>query len=578
MPGSGTWVIATGDGKGTQMNSILMVVVAVIVILLVFVMFSLDDQEEYTVDENPARPESEDAGAMNAASAAAGQAGGAPNEPPGVSREAGVDVPPQAVSAAARQRRFKAEQAGDARSLADIDSVQVGSEEDLRYRLLLDDQVPPPTEVSVKQGVAVIVQIRLPEELQTDQETWAQTLASVEAILSPEKAPFPYSVYLTSQFDHLWLFGIDEERDDPVFEAIVCAFDAVRRFKKALESQPALQAARARLSVGISSGKIARIKRGPLGPVSHAGKAVYTAEALSEVAGDFMIYVDDDVHRLAIPLFDFREWKPIKLRPALPPIPFYEVMGWNKKEEMFAFASHKESYARRAVAVAFRYLEFDDMGPLINLMNDADEKVVLETLATLAEIGDPRGMGMLKKILPEARDPMVRSGILKAFGGIGSSEVIPLLKASMKDAHWLVRYQAVLSMARLGGSDALKHIEELASDDDGAVRAAVHQVKYLETQNKADLDALNELLGDLSGRARKAAAEALIKIGTREALSMVARSFHQQEPGLCRHILRLLMECRSQSLYQTFLTLFQHSGEKLRPEIVAAVRRARLVG
>lgn len=557
------------------MNSILMVVVAVIVILLVFVMFSLDDQEEYTADENASNPDSETSETGDPASAAVADGRGS-DEPPGTAQPSSQNVP-QTGSVAARQRRLKAERAGDASSPAEMENVQVGSEEDLRYRLLLDDQVPPPTEVALKQGVAVVVQIRLPEELQSEQETWAKTLAAVEAILSPEKAPFPYSVYLTSQFDHLWLFGIDEERDDPIFEAIVCAFDAVRRFKKALEAQPALQAARARLAVGISSGKIARIKRGPLGPVSHAGKAVYMAETLSEAAGDFMVYVDEDVHRLAIPLFDFREWKPIKLRPSLPPIPFFEVMGWNKKEEMFAFASHKEAYARRAVAVAFRYLEFDDLGPLLGLLSDPDEKVVLETLSTIAEIGDARAMGMLKKLLPESRDPMIRSGILKAFGGIGSAEVIPLIKASMKDAQWQVRYQAVLAMAGLAGTECLKHIEELAGDDDGAVRAAVHQVKYLETQNRAELEALNELLTDLSGRARKAAAEALIKIGTREALAMVAKTFHDQEAALCRHILRLLMECRSQSLYQTFLTLFQHSGEKLRPEIVAAVRRARLV-
>lgn len=559
------------------MNSILMVVVAVIVILLVFVMFSLDDQEEYTVDENTENTDSKPVDDENPASAVAENSDRARDEAPADARAIPPENVPQSASVAARQRRIKAERAGDASTPSELENVQVGSEEDLRYRLLLDDQVPPPTEVGVKQGVAVVVQIRLPEELQSEQETWAQTLGAVEAILSPEKAPFPYSVYLTSQFDHLWLFGIDEERDDPIFEAIVCAFDAVRRFKKALESQPALQAAKARLAVGISSGKIARIKRGPLGPVSHAGKAVYMAETLSEAAGDFMVYVDEEVHRLAIPLFDFREWKPIKLRPSLPPIPFFEVMGWNKKEEMFAFASHKEAYARRAVAVAFRYLEFDDLGPLLGLLSDPDEKVVLETLSTIAEIGDARAMGMLKKILPEARDPVVRSAIVKAFGGIGSSEVIPLVKASMKDAQWQVRYQAVLTMARLAGNDGLKHIEELAGDDDGAVRAAVHQVKFLETQSKADLEALNELLTDLSGRARKAAAEALIKIGTREALTMVARGFHDQEAALCRHILRLLMECRSQSLYQTFLSLFQHSGEKLRPEIVAAVRRARLV-
>lgn len=548
------------------MNSILMVVVAVIVILLVFVMFSLDDQEELPTDESETRPEpAPDASVQSV-------------EPQPVETRASRNEPPP--DAAVQGNAIRPAPAAPVAPLAPPapDFVETGSEQDLQYRLLLEDQVPPPTDVLMKQGVAVVVQIRFPEEFQAGQSSLAEALAAAEAILAPEKAPFPFSVYLTRQFDQLWLFGIDEVRDDPVFEAIVCAFDAMRRFKKALESQPVLHDARARLAVGISSGMIGRIKRGPLGPIAHAGKAVYVAETLSEAAGDFMVYVDEDIHRLSLPLFDFREWKPIKLRSPLPPMPFFEVMGWNKKEEMFAFATHKEAHARRAVAVAFRYLELDDLGPLLSLLSDPDEKVALEALSTVAEIGDARALGMLKKILPESKNPLIRSAVLKAFGGIGSQEVIPLLKASMMDAHWMVRYQAVLSMARISGPDCLKHAEELASDDDGAVRAACHQVRFQETQNPGELTALNELLTDLSVRARKAAAEALIKIGTREALGMIARSFHDQEDELCRHILRLLTECRSQTLYQTFLTLFQRSNEELRPDIVAAVRRARLVG
>ncbi|HNW36834.1 MAG TPA: hypothetical protein PKM25_17980, partial [Candidatus Ozemobacteraceae bacterium] len=310
------------------MNSILMVVVAVIVILLVFVMFSLDDQEELPVDETALKPGSGEDGENEATDGPADETRGV------VAKPASADERPQAP--------------GSVMTAAGPEPVEPGTEQDLQYRLLLDDQVPSPTDVIVKQAVAVVVQIRFPEEFQAEQEAWAKVLGAAEAILAPEKAPFPYSVYLTRQFDHLWLFGIDEERDDPIFEAIVCAFDAVRRFKKALESQPLLSSARARLAVGISSGKVVRIKRGPLGPVSHAGTAVYLAETLAEAAGDFMVYVDEDVHKLSLPLFDFREWKPIKLRPPLPPMAFFEVMGWNKKEEMFAFASHKEAYARRA--------------------------------------------------------------------------------------------------------------------------------------------------------------------------------------------------------------------------------------
>lgn len=541
------------------MNSIMMIVAAVIAILLVFIIFSQDDHEEEQGDKFPTTLGMEKAAPV------------APVPPTSGGVEPMGDNPQPPPVTPIDQFQGHSQEFPPAK-----EEIPTGSEQDLKFRLLLDDQMPTPKTAHVVQAVAAVVQFRFPEALNGDANAFISRLAKVETILDPDQAPFPFSVYLAGQTDRLLLFGFEEDRDDAIFEALVTAFDLTTRFKKLLEGDEALLQSKARISIGISFGLITRITRGIVGPITHAGKTVYLAETLAEAAGDFQIYVDEEIHRQSLPLFDFREWKPMKLRPPLPAVAFFEVIGWNKKEDIFAFANHKESFARRAVAVAYRYLDFDDMAPLLGLLADDDEKVTLEALATISEIGDERALGILKKILPDAKNPGLRSAIIEAFGKVGNQEIVPVLLASTKDTNWQVRFHAMRSLYKIAGNEAIKHIEHMTEDNNGAVRAAIHHILYNQYRTDNHLNALKELLMDLSLRARKAAAEALVEIATQTSLSLVAQSFTAQENDLRRHILRLFIRAKSSNLYQNFLNVFHDVDEKDRGEVIAAVRRARL--
>ncbi|MBF0499969.1 MAG: HEAT repeat domain-containing protein [Candidatus Riflebacteria bacterium] len=566
-----------------MMNAILMVIAALIVILLVFVIFSQDD-----FDDSDERLSGESFTGSGSNTASLKEfAGNSPTILSPSTLGSSADASPGTAA-----RTFTGVVSGNSQVSADASSlpplkpfvmptaepsVKVGSEEDLRFRRLLDDQLAPISDLKTTSAVAAVVQLRFPEDVLASQTGFIPLFQAAESLLSPEAVDFPFSVYLGNQMDRLWLFGFDEERDDAVFEALVCAKDVISRFKKGLENNASLAQARARISIGMAFGDVTRTMRGPLGAVNHVGKAVYLAEILAEAAGDFMIYVDSDIHRLSLPLFDYREWRPTKLRDSLPPIAFFEVMGWNKKEEIFAFAAHQEAYARRSVAVAYRYLDFEELGPLLQLLADGDEKVVMEALATVAVIGDERAIGILKKILPEAQKPSIRAAIIEAMGRIGKEDIMPVLLASSKDVNWQVRFQAARGLYRVAGNEAIRHLEELRNDEDGAVRAAIFRIFYAHSLAEKDLIALGELLTDLSVRARKAAMEALVDIGTPLSLRILARSFRDQEPDGRRHLLRLLMSSTESSLYQCFLNIFYEADERQRADIVLAMRRAKLV-
>lgn len=548
------------------MNSILMIVIAVVILLLVFVMFSLDDQEEDTGFLSDEKEDSPAVPARSEPKLESEPAAAAADSPP-----AAAEVP-QKPAEKAPVRQIQRAAADDKISL-----LEVGSEEDLRLRILLDQRLGAPADIEDHDAVVAAVQIRFPEEVLADRESLLKLIRRAEAVFDKEFS-FDFSCFAGSQLDRIWVFGRDEGRDDALFEALVVSFEVISRFKRTLESDSILRESRARVAVGLAMGKLVRIGRGMVAEPTWVGKPAYLAETLAEAALDFSIYVSEDIHKAALPLFDFREWKPVKLRSPLPPIPTYELVGWNKPEEIASYASHNDAAARRAVAVAYRYLELDSkLQPLVELIGDADEKVALEALETVKVIGSEQSLGLLKRIFPETQDPVFRSAIIDAFASIGRNEVVPVILGSTKEASWKVRLAAAQALYKLAGNDALKHLEHLLEDPDGAVKACVNGAFFRATGKKEYLEVLAGLITDLSKRTRKAAADELLAIESEAALKMVIASFSEQEFELQKHILRRLEFSRSKILYQCFLSIFKTSGEKIRPFIAEAVRRAGLV-
>jgi HEAT repeat protein len=545
-----------------------MIVIAVVILLLVFVMFSLDEQEEEMDFLQEELAEAEDNTVAEVETVASKEV--KVIDPPKIEpQEESVSAEPEAKTAPAISNSSEL--------LEPVEYSEIGSEEDLRFRLNLSQRLSLPTYPDDFKGVVAAVQIRFPEEVLDDKNKLIKNISAAEELFEKEFS-FSYEAYRSTQLNQLWFFDESDDRDDALFEALVVAFEVVSRFKKSLERNDSLREAKARVSVGLSKGQLLKVNRGDMANPSWIGKPAYMAETLAEAAGDFSIYVDQDIHKSALPLFDFREWKPIKLRSPLPAIPLFELVGWNKPDEIAKYASHEDSFSRKAVAIAYRYLDLDDhIQPLLGLLSDTDEKVAMEALETIRVIGTDTALGLLKRIFPEAQEPKFRSAIIDAFGSIGNSGVLPVILGSTKEGSWKVRYSAARTLYMLSKKDALKHLEELLEDKDGAVRAAVNSIFYKETAQAKYLSALTELLTDISSRARKAAADELLKMDTEKTIGIITKSFKDQELELQKHILRQLEFSRCKILYQCFLTIFKNSDERTRTNVLEAVRRAQLV-
>ncbi len=547
------------------MNSILMIVIAVVILLLVFVMFSLDEQED-EVDFLAEEPDGEETGVIareninEEVASTASDPGSVPSE-----KTALNSTPSKPVSV------------GVTKKMNSIPIIEKGGEEDLRLRLDVRQRLPLPVESLGEKTVVAAIQLRFSGDNLENKKEFNKALKEAELLLERDFS-FDFSCYPATQLNRFWFFNSDSESDDPLFEALVVAFEVVSRFKKALETSALLQESKAKVTVGLSSGEMVKVDRGFIAEPSWVGMPAYLAETLAEAAGDFSIYVDEKIHKAALPLFDFREWKPIKLRSPLPAVPIYELVGWNKPDEIASFAAHPEAASRRAVAVAYRYLALDDHAqPLLELLSDSDEKVALEALGTIKEIGSDSCLGLLKKIFPEAQEPIFRSAIIDAFASIGRSEVVPVILGSTKEGSWKVRYSAAKALYKLSGKESLRHLEDLLEDGDGAVKAAVNSIFYRETGKSTYLENMRDLMDDLSIRARKSTADELLSLDNEKTIQIIVDSFADQEFELQRYILGKLEFSKSKLLYQCFLTIFKITDERIRPYIIEAVRRSELV-
>ena len=458
---------------------------------------------------------------------------------------------------------------------SNIPLLEVGSEEDLRLRLEIKQNIAQPVSLEKSKTVAAVVQLRFPDEVMRNSTNFVEILSHAEKVFEKEFS-FPFNTFQATQFNRIWIFEPSEDRDI-VIEALIDAYEATIRFRKALEADKLLKENRVRIAIGVSAGDMTFISRGVNSEPTLVGMPIYLAETLAEIVGDFGIYVDSNIHNATIPLFDFREWKPTVVRTTLPPIPLYELVGWNKPAEIATYVKHEDPSARRAVAVAYKYFELEDPHPLIELLTDKDKNVAYEAINTISFIGSEKMNGVLKIRLREATDSDIKSKIIEAFGNAGNPSLLPVVLGSTKESSWKVRLAATKALYQLGGKESLTHLEAMLKDPDSIVRVVANSIFYKETNKAEYFSMLVDALGDASKRARATAVDCLMAIGSDNSLKEITNSFANQESDLQKHILSKMLDSKSKILYQCFLTMFKNSNESLRPHIVEAVRRAGIV-
>ena len=85
-------------------------------------------------------------------------------------------------------------------------------------------------------------------------------------------------------------------------------------------------------------------------------------------------------------------------------------------------------------------------------------------IATLGELGDPRGFDLLQEALSSDNN-LVQTAAISSLGELGDRQAVPMLIPFADNEDWQVRYRLVQALGRLGGEQAHSLLEQLAQDE-----------------------------------------------------------------------------------------------------------------
>lgn len=124
-----------------------------------------------------------------------------------------------------------------------------------------------------------------------------------------------------------------------------------------------------------------------------------------------------------------------------------------------------EPDVRSAAADSIGALQLTDLfEALYQVYTETSEWLLqFSIIATLGELGDPRGFDLLETAL-ESDIELVRTAAVGALGELGDPRAIALLKPLASHEDWQLRYRVVQALNHLGGEEAQAILNDLADD------------------------------------------------------------------------------------------------------------------
>jgi HEAT repeat protein len=115
---------------------------------------------------------------------------------------------------------------------------------------------------------------------------------------------------------------------------------------------------------------------------------------------------------------------------------------------------------------------FEDLQQLYN--TTPEWLVQFSIIATLGELGDARGLELLKQAL-SSENELVQTAAISSLGELGDMQAIPLLTPFASNSDWQIRYRVAQALNRLGSSEAQEVLQTLAHDQVEAVANEAQQ-------------------------------------------------------------------------------------------------------
>ncbi len=105
---------------------------------------------------------------------------------------------------------------------------------------------------------------------------------------------------------------------------------------------------------------------------------------------------------------------------------------------------------------------YDDLAKVYH--QTSEWLVQFSIIATLGELGEPRGFELLEEAL-NSEINLLQTAAIGSLGELGDPRAVELLIPFANNEDWQIRYRLVQALGRLGGEKAQKILQQLANDE-----------------------------------------------------------------------------------------------------------------
>ena len=173
-------------------------------------------------------------------------------------------------------------------------------------------------------------------------------------------------------------------------------------------------------------------------------------------------------------------------------------------------------------------------------LTDVDEKVRLDAVRLLAEIGSEQAGALLIGVLGD-ESAQVRAEAANALGERGGDTAIPILQGMLHDADGVVRETAIDALTDIGGAESARVLSAFLDNAEASMREQTVEALAV-IGGPIATQALLRAMEDKEYDVRKVAIHALADIGDEDAVRAITRALDDEELSLRQEAARALAE------------------------------------
>jgi serine/threonine-protein kinase len=212
-----------------------------------------------------------------------------------------------------------------------------------------------------------------------------------------------------------------------------------------------------------------------------------------------------------------------------------------------------------------------DIGPVCDMMRDADMEIQNKAVDVVIRARDPDTMKHLLEVLKDENE-YARRAAVEVLNELGTSKDVKYLLSAIKDADWWVRSRAADALGKIGGPRVVDAVLELIRDEDEEVRRAAIEILN-QTKDERAVDFLIAATRDKDWWVSERAVDALAEIGSKRAVPALLEMLNGQNTRAVPTVARALGKLGDARVIDPLVQLLDRPEKEIKVEAIGALAR-----